>query len=101
MISAQIDNAGIVVQVIFAPSINWCEDVLGGTWVETWLNGGRRKNYAGIGYSYDAQLDAFIPPQPYASWVLDLVTCNWNAPKPYPATGHWVWDESTEDWVPA
>ena len=58
-----------------------------------------RKNYAGIGYTYDTARDAFIAPKPYASWVLDEATCRWEAPVPYPATGEWLWDESTVSWV--
>ena len=58
-----------------------------------------RKNYAGIGYTYDTVRDAFIAPQPYASWVLDEATCWWVAPVPYPATGEWRWDEATLSWV--
>jgi len=59
-----------------------------------------RKNYAGIGYTYDAVRDAFIAPQPYASWVLDEATCRWEAPAPTPsAGGPWAWDEDTESWV--
>jgi hypothetical protein len=59
-----------------------------------------RKNYAGIGYTYDAQRDAFIPPQPYASWILDEQTCLWGAPTPMPTDGKpYRWDESTLAWV--
>ena len=58
-----------------------------------------RFNYAGIGYSYDENRDAFIPPQPYASWVLDEATCLWVAPIAYPAEGDHVWDEEAGDWV--
>jgi len=59
-----------------------------------------RFNYAGIGHTYDADRDAFIPPQPYASWVLDEATCLWVAPIDYPADGgQYVWDEETGDWV--
>ena len=58
-----------------------------------------RKNYAGIGYTYDTVRDAFIAPKPYASWVLDEATCLWGAPVPYPATGQWRWDEATLSWV--
>ena len=58
-----------------------------------------RYNYAGIGYSYDENRDAFIPPQPYASWVLDEDTCLWVAPIAYPAEGDHVWDEQAGDWV--
>jgi len=58
-----------------------------------------RFNYAGIGYSYDATRDAFIPPQPYASWVLDEDTCLWVAPIAYPAEGVHDWDEQAGDWI--
>jgi hypothetical protein len=59
-----------------------------------------RKNYAGIGYSYDPTLDAFIPPKPYPSWVLDEQTCLWNAPLPMPTEGGpYTWDEATQSWV--
>jgi hypothetical protein len=59
-----------------------------------------RKNYAGIGYLYDPILDAFIPPKPYPSWVLNTQTCLWEPPVPYPNDGgKYVWDESTKNWV--
>jgi len=57
-----------------------------------------RFNYAGIGFTYDENRDAFIPPQPYASWVLDEDTCLWVAPVPMPE-GDYVWDEEAGDWV--
>ena len=59
-----------------------------------------RKNYAGIGYTYDAGRDAFIAPKPYASWLLNEDTCLWNAPTPYPNDGnHYLWNEETQSWV--
>ena len=58
-----------------------------------------RFNYAGIGHTYDEARDAFIPPQPYPSWVLDETTCLWVAPIAYPAEGVHVWDEEAGDWV--
>jgi hypothetical protein len=59
-----------------------------------------RKNYAGIGYSYDPDRDAFIPPKPYPSWVLDEITCLWSAPTPMPEDGkRYNWDEATMSWV--
>lgn len=65
------------------------------------LNGGTplRKNFAGIGYTYDEARDAFIPPQPFPSWVLNENTCLWDAPTPMPETGHWTWDEATLSWI--
>jgi len=59
-----------------------------------------RFNYAGLGYSYDAQRDAFIPPKPFASWVLNETTCLWDAPTPMPTDGKFYrWDEPTLSWV--
>jgi len=58
-----------------------------------------RYNYAGIGFTYDENRDAFIPPQPYVSWVLDEDTCLWVAPIAYPAEGAHTWDEEAGDWV--
>jgi hypothetical protein len=61
-----------------------------------------RKNYAGVGYDYDAARDAFIPPQPFPSWTLDSQTCLWNAPVAYPADGKlYTWDEATTSWKEA
>jgi hypothetical protein len=58
-----------------------------------------RKNYAGIGYSYDPTLDAFIPAKPYPSWILNTDTCLWDAPVPYPTDGNsYIWNESTQQW---
>jgi hypothetical protein len=59
-----------------------------------------RKNYAGIGYTYDAERDAFIPPKPYASWTLNETTCLWGSPVPHPDDGErYQWDEATTSWV--
>jgi hypothetical protein len=59
-----------------------------------------RKNYAGLGYTYDATRDAFIPPQPFPSWVLDEETCLWGAPVAMPTDGQrYQWDEATTSWV--
>ena len=70
------------------------------TWVQTSYNGTIRKNYAGIGYTYDSQRDAFIPPKPYPSWTLNEETCNWTAPVLYPTDGKmYSWDEATLSWV--
>ena len=65
----------------------------------TSYNGNIRKNYAGIGYSYDAQRDAFIPPKPFNSWILNETTCLWNAPVTMPTDNkQYVWDEPTTSW---
>ena len=69
-------------------------------WKQTSYNGKIRKNYAGFGYKYDAQRDAFIPPQPYPSWTLNEDTCLWDAPVPFPTDGQpYQWDESVTNWV--
>jgi len=72
----------------------------GQTCVRTSYNGNIRKNYAGIGYRYDETLDAFIPPQPYPSWLLDEDTAQWKAPVPYPEddTVIYSWNEELGDW---
>jgi hypothetical protein len=70
------------------------------TWMQTSYNNNIRKNFAGIGYSYDSTRDAFIAPKPYASWVLNESTCQWDAPTPYPDDDNvYEWDESTTAWV--
>lgn len=69
-------------------------------WKQTSYNANFRKNYAGIGYTYDLVLDAFIAPQPYPSWVLNTTICQWQAPIPYPDDGKmYIWDELTLSWV--
>ena len=112
---AQLDHNNVVLQVIVihnnelmdngveseAKGIAFCQSLFPGTnWVQTSYNGNKRKNYAGIGFTYDAQRDAFIPPKPYPSWVLIEATCQWEAPAPYPQDGQrHIWDESTVSWV--
>lgn len=79
--------------------IDFCSNLLGGTWIQTSYNGKIRKNYAGIGYKYDAELDAFIPPQPFASWTLND-DAQWEAPVAYPKDDkRYTWDEETTSWI--
>lgn len=69
-------------------------------WKQTSYNGTFRKNYAGIGYTYDVERDAFIPPKPYNSWILNDDTCVWESPVIYPNDGKpYVWDEDNINWV--
>jgi hypothetical protein len=69
-------------------------------WKQTSYNANFRKNYAGIGYTYDPVLDAFIVPKPYPSWLLNTNTCQWEPPTPYPSDGNvYSWDEATQSWV--
>lgn len=115
---AKVNSSGIVESVLVIPNDQESRgneylsvDLgLGGNWLQTSYNtrggihalGGTpfRKNYAGIGYTYDAARDAFIPPKPFASWVLNEDTCLWNPPVPYPTDGkRYRWDEPTVSWV--
>ena len=114
---AEIDENNIVTRVLVVD--NSQEDNgqeflantlgLGGTWIKTsyntqggvHTNGGTplRKNYAGIGYTYDSGRDAFIPPKPYNSWVLNEETCLWDAPTPMPTDGKpYRWNEDNLNW---
>jgi len=70
-------------------------------WKQTYYNGGVRKNFAGIGDTFDTTRNAFIQTQPYASWTLDEVTCRWQPPTPIPTdtTKLWAWDEDTLSWI--
>ena len=124
---AELDNDNKVKRVIVgsndkeAEGETYCHELLGGDWKQTSYNNNIRKNYAAIGYTYDAARDAFIPPQLYPSWTLDETTCQWKAPVDYPSdgkvykwkegltwqagemkpTGSWkeiTYDETTETW---
>jgi len=105
---AKVEN-GIVTQVIVAEQDVIDSGLFGTGWVQTSYNtrGGQhpegrplRKNYAGIGYTYDAGRDAFIAPKPYASWSLNETTCLWGAPTPMPTDNKlYRWDEPTTSWV--
>jgi hypothetical protein len=68
-------------------------------WKQTSYNGTFRKNYCGIGFSYDLIRDAFIPPKPYNSWILNEDTCSWEAPTPKPLEGLTTWNEETLSWI--
>jgi hypothetical protein len=79
--------------------IDFCSNLLGGTWKQTSYNGRIRKNYAGVGYTYDEGRDAFIAPKPYNSWLLDETTAQWKAPVDYPTDDkRYSWDENTTSW---
>jgi hypothetical protein len=78
----------------------FCHDLFGGVWLQTSYNGTIRKNYAGIGYTYDSTRDAFISPKPFASWTLNETTCRWDAPTPYPTDDkRYSWNEEQLAWV--
>ena len=105
---AKVEN-GVVMQVIVAEQDVIDSGMFGTGWVQTSYNtsGGQhpegrpfRKNYAGVGFTYDSTRDAFVPPQPYASWTLNETTCLWDCPVAYPTEGGpFVWDEAVTNWV--
>jgi hypothetical protein len=103
---AEINGSNIVIRVLVVPNEQehrgqdfLANDLnLGGTWVQTSYNNNIRKNYAGIGFTYDQGRDAFIAPKPFPSWVLDEATCKWKAPIDPPVEGIYRWDEGTLSW---
>jgi hypothetical protein len=112
---AEIDENNVVQRVIVVANkdtadangnevesigVAFCQRLLGGNWKQTSYNANFRKNYAGIGFTYDAGIDAFVPPKPYPSWVLNSNTAQWEAPVPMPQDGKmYSWDEATQSWV--
>jgi hypothetical protein len=120
---AEIDSNNVVLRVVVVDNkdtstpdgtevesigVAFCQRLFGGNWVKTSYNGNIRKNYAGIGYTYNAGLNAFVPPKPFASWILNNDTAQWDAPTPMPSdagTGEppkrYSWDEATTRWVEA
>ena len=119
---AKIEN-GVVTQVIVVDNKDcsdasgvekehigaaFCERLFGGTWKQTSYNGNFRKNYAGIGFSYNADIDAFVPPKPFNSWILNSDLAQWEAPVAMPedaGTGDppkmYSWDEASTSWQPS
>jgi hypothetical protein len=114
---AELDENNIVIRVVATSNddsagdegYQWLIDKLGGTWVKTSYNtiegkhqlGGTpfRKNFAGEGFYFDSELDAFIPPKTYPSYILNPTTCSWYPPVPMPSQG-FEWNEETLSWVP-
>ena len=119
---AELDNTNVVLQVLVTDNddpngdegYQWLVDNLGGTWKKTSFNtlagahllGGTpfRKNYAGVGFTYDAARDAFIPPKPYTQWVLNEDTCQWEPPVESPLFDpedpkYYDWDDLSSSWV--
>jgi hypothetical protein len=82
-----------------AKGIEFCQSLFGGEWKQTSYNKNIRKNYAGIGYSYDSSRDAFIPQKPFESWTLDEETCKWKPPVARPDDdSKYTWNEETLSW---
>lgn len=114
---AKIDNSNIVIDVIVLSNdtinnlpfpesepvgITFLTEWSGGytNWKQTSYNGSFRKNYAGMQYLYDINLDAFISPKPFPSWLLNTTICQWEPPIPYPTDGKlYVWNEQNQSWV--
>jgi len=110
---AQLDENNVVTQVIVVANeelmedgvesevkgIAFCQSLFGGNWKQTSYNGNIRKNYAGIGYTYQADIDAFVPPKPFASWVLND-KAQWEAPVAMPTDDKvYSWDEEQQNWI--
>lgn len=112
---AQLDSENMVINVLVisnnelldengieqeSKGIEFCNTLTQGTWLQTSYNSSIRKNFAGIGYFYDTSHDAFIPPKPYPSWVLNEETCRYESPIPKPDnTNTYIWDETTASWI--
>jgi len=112
---AELDDNNVVLRVIVVHNndcldangnesetvgAGFCSKLFGGNWKQTSYHGNIRKNYAGVGYTYRADIDAFVPPQPYPSWTLNTNTAQWEPPVPYPTDGkRYTWDETTQSWV--
>lgn len=120
---AELDENNLVLRVTVGSNeepdegYQWLIDNLGGRWIKTSYNTkfgkrinpetnelteepGFRGNFAGIGYTYDEELDAFIPPKPFESWVIDEESFSWKAPIEYPNDGNtYIWNEETVSWV--
>jgi hypothetical protein len=112
---AQLDENNVVTQVIVVSNnelldangqereelgVAFCQKLFGGNWKQTSDNHNMRVRYAGIGYSYNAAIDAFVPPKPFASWTLNTETASWDPPTPMPtAEGKlYSWNEETTSW---
>lgn len=103
---AELDDNNVVIRVLGVPDSDETRGEeflavdlgLGGRWLQTSYNNRIRKQYAGIGYTYDPTADVFIEPQPYPSWQLDT-NYDWQPPVPQPTEGRWYWNEDSLEWV--
>jgi hypothetical protein len=112
---AKLDENNVVTQVISIANSDtadangvekehigaaFCERLFGGTWKQTSYNNNIRKNYAGIGFTYNEDIDAFVPPKPFASWLLNEQTAKWEAPVAMPDDGKkYEWNEDSQSWI--
>ena len=109
---AELDKDGVVLRVIVVRDedcmnegieseevgVAFCTSLLGGRWIQTSYNNRIRKNFAGVGYIYDQDRDAFIPAKPFPSWTLEEQKCYWIPPTPRPEQGFWRWNEESLSW---
>lgn len=113
---AELDSNNVVLRVIVVDNKDtrdengvereeigaaFCENLLGGRWVQTSYNGNIREKYAGVGYIYDETNDVFVPPKPYPSWKLNKITFQWQAPIPLPNDHEeyqYIWNEEKQQW---
>jgi len=111
---AEIDDQSIVQRVVVvandvlldengveqeALGVSFCEQLFGGSWKQTSYNSNFRKNFASLGYSYNSSIDAFVPPKPFDSWVLDTEIAEYVPPVDMPDDGnHYIWNEETTSW---
>ena len=111
---AEIDSNNVVKQVIVinneelldngieseAKGIAFCKSLFGGEWIQTSYNGNQRVRFAGIGYTYNTERDAFIEPKPFPSWKLSNIDSSWKAPVAYPTDGkRYQWNENNQQWI--
>jgi hypothetical protein len=102
---AEIDDNNIVLRVLVGDNnaqnegLDWFLENLGGRWIKTSYNGNFRKRFAGIGMTYNEELDAFVMPQLFDSWTLNQETADWEPPVAMPTEGFWEWNEDTLSWT--
>lgn len=103
---AELNEDNVVVRVLVGDNdlpnegYDWFVENLGGRWIQTSYNSNFRKHFANPGFTYDEILDAFIPPQPFGSWILDEETCQWAAPVPRPDDDKlYTWNEDSLTWI--
>jgi hypothetical protein len=103
---AELDENNVVIRVIVGDNnkpnegLDWIQSRLGGRWVQTSYNGSFRVRFAGEGYTYDQERDAFIEPKPFDSWVLNEETLTWQPPIPFPEGDQlYTWDENSQNWL--
>ena len=98
ILNGVVQRVTVVHNDLEAEGAQFCHDLLGGVWVQCSYNNRIRKQYPGVGFTYDSNADVFIAPQPYPSWTLDS-NHDWQPPTPMPTGGYWAWNEEELEWV--